>query len=432
MAKLFEVKEFDRITGNSEFQDYDGYKYIEEPYFNCLTDFIKEFTAGEEQSDVLDFMCISYRRNIGDIVTIRNYVGLIQMRNGCQIQVLPKINLGNKADADNAETKRIFLKMLKSMKDFPSKVFSDANIRVDKMNMYEIFINMYLQEVRQLVKKGIKSSYVELEDNLRYYRGKLLTNQHIKQNMSHRERFYMSYDEFNPDISENRIVKATLQKLQQLTTSAENSKEISQLLNYFDGINPSINHDKEFARIKMDRSMEDYITLMQWSRVFLQNKSFTTFSGRTVSRALLFPMEKVFESYVAQNLRKIMGKDGWETTVQDKGFYLFTEPYKQFALRPDIVCRKGNRTVILDTKWKNLTDNYRINYGIQQADMYQMYAYSKKYKTSEIWLLYPTNKEMEGLPEIKFESGDDTVVRLHFVDVADIEESLDNLRKKLV
>lgn len=432
MAKLFEVKEFDRITGNSEFQDYDGYKYIEEPYFNCLTDFIKEFTAGEEQSDVLDFMCISYRRNIGDIVTIRNYVGLIQMRNGCQIQVLPKINLGNKADADNAETKRIFLKMLKSMKDFPSKVFSDANIRVDKMNMYEIFINMYLQEVRQLVKKGIKSSYVELEDNLRYYRGKLLTNQHIKQNMSHRERFYMSYDEFNPDISENRIVKATLQKLQQLTTSAENSKEISQLLNYFDGINPSINHDKEFARIKMDRSMEDYITLMQWSRVFLQNKSFTTFSGRTVSRALLFPMEKVFESYVAQNLRKIMGKDGWETTVQDKGFYLFTEPYKQFALRPDIVCRKGNRTVILDTKWKNLTDNYRINYGIQQADMYQMYAYSKKYKTSEIWLLYPTNKEMEGLPEIKFESGDDTVVRLHFVDVADIEESLDSLRKKLV
>lgn len=432
MAKLFEVKEFDRITGNSEFQDYDGYKYIEEPYFNYLTDFIKEFTAGGEQSDVLDFMCISYRRNIGDIVTIRNYVGLIQMRNGCQIQVLPKINLGNKADADNAETKRIFLKMLKSMKDFPSKVFSDANIRVDKMNLYEIFINMYLQEVRQLVKKGIKSSYVELEDNLRYYRGKLLTNQHIKQNMSHRERFYMSYDEFNPDISENRIVKATLQKLQQLTTSAENSKEISQLLNYFDGINPSINHDKEFARIKMDRSMEDYITLMQWSRVFLQNKSFTTFSGHTISRALLFPMEKVFESYVAQNLRKIMGEDGWETTVQDKGFYLFTEPHKQFALRPDIVCRKGNRTVILDTKWKNLTDNYRINYGIQQADMYQMYAYSKKYKTSEIWLLYPTNKEMEGLPEIKFESGDDTVVRLHFVDVADIEKSLDNLRKKLV
>ena len=45
---------------------------------------------------------------------------------------------------------------------------------------------------------------------------------------------------------------------------------------------------------------------------------------------------------------------------------------KQFALRPDIVIRKDNRTVILDTKWKYLYKNERNNYGISQADMYQM------------------------------------------------------------
>ena len=35
--------------------------------------------------------------------------------------------------------------------------------------------------------------------------------------------------------------------------------------------------------------------------------------------------------------------------------------------------------IILDIKWKNLINNKYKNFGISQADMYQMYAYSKKY-----------------------------------------------------
>ena len=59
--------------------------------------------------------------------------------------------------------------------------------------------------------------------------------------------------------------------------------------------------------------------------------------------------------------------------------------------------KKGERIVILDTKWKSLINNEKNNYGISQQDMYQMYAYSKKYGTSEIWLLYPVNDEMRNL-----------------------------------
>ena len=85
----------------------------------------------------------------------------------------------------------------------------------------------------------------------------------------------------------------------------------------------------------------------------------------------------------------------------------------------------------MDTKWKSLIDNERKNYGISQADMYQMYAYSKKYGTSEIWLLYPLNDEMRDYEDIRFASGDGTTVRLHFVDVAHIEASLLELERKL-
>ena len=432
MNKLFEVREFDNIISNINYKNSDNYKYIDESVFKGLLEFIREFSSDEKDADVLNFMRISYKRNVGEVVTIKNYVGLIQMKGGYQIQILPKISFDSNEDSGNSETKKIFLKMLKSMKDFPSKVFSNANLNVDSMNLYEIFINMYLQEVRILIKRGIKSSYVRQEGNLKFYKGKLLTSQHIKTNITHKERFYVAYDEFHPNRSENKLVKATLLKLQKLTSSSENSKEIRQLLTAFEMIEPSVNHSREFSQVKIDRTTKDYEILMQWSRVFLLNKSFTTFSGENTSRALLFPMESVYESYVAQQIKKTLGSDGWSVSNQDKGYYLFTEPRKQFGLRPDIVCKKGDRIVVMDTKWKNLIKKERANYGISQSDMYQMYASSKKYKTPEVWLLYPLNDEMRNYPDIKFDSGDGTLVRLHFVDLTRMTESMEELREKLI
>ena len=424
MRKLFEVKEFDSIICNSDYKDNDSYKYLVKKQFENLELFIHEFSGSEENADALDFMRIDYRRNVGDRITVKNYVGLIQMKDGFQVQILPKIAFGDEEDSGNAKTKRVFLRMLRSMKDFPSKIFNDASLKVEQMNLYEIFINMYLQEVRHLVKRGIKSAYVSQEDNLRYYKGKLLVGQHLRANLVHKERFYVGYEEFLSNRPENRLVKSTLEKLQKITSSAENSKEIRQLLTAFELVESSANYQKDFSKVVIDRNTKDYEMLMQWSKVFLMNKSFTTFSGSTTSRALLFPMESVYESYIAQQMKKLFRPDGWDISTQDKGHYLFMNPRKQFALRPDIVLTKDDHTIILDTKWKNLINNERKNYGISQSDMYQMYAYSKKYKTSEIWLLYPINDEMRDSKLIKFDSGDGTTVNLFFVDVANIEDSL--------
>lgn len=431
MGKLLEVREFDVITGNSDYKDDDNFKYLHKDAFTDLVEFVHEFAGDEENADALDFMRVGYKRNVGDTITIKNYVGLIQMKNGYQIQVLPKISFGDGEDQGNAKTKRTFLKMLCSMKDFPSKVFNDASLKVDKMNLYEIFINMFLQEVRQLVKHGIKSAYVQQEDNLRYFKGKLQVSKHIRENIAHGERFYVAYDEFHPNRAENKLVKATLLKLQKLTSSAENSKEIRQLLTAFEMVDPSVNYQKDFAKVSIDRNTSEYKMLIQWSKVFLMNKSFTTFSGEEHSRALMFPMESLYESYVAQNMKKVMGPDGWDVSTQDKGHYLFMEPRKQFSLRPDIVLERDRRIIVMDTKWKKFIDSERKNYGISQADMYQMYAYSKKYETSEIWLLYPINDEMRNHTDISFDSGDGTTVNVFFVDVQNIEESLIQLKERI-
>ena len=270
------------------------------------------------------------------------------------------------------------------------------------------------------------------------YKGKLIVNEHIKHNLIHKERFYLGFDEYQVNRAENKLIKSTLLKLQKLTTSAENSKEIRQLLTAFELVESSINYDKDFSKIVTDRSTKEYEMLIKWSKVFLKNKSFTTFSGTESARALMFPMEKVFEAYVAKFMKKVFSRIGWEVSAQDKGHYLFNslngENHKRFALRPDLVVTKNDENksvIILDTKWKSLVNDKGSNYGISQADMYQMYAYSKKYGTSEIWLLYPVNDAMRDCGTIKFDSGDGVTVSLFFVDVANIEKSMDDLLGRL-
>ncbi|MDQ0154692.1 McrC family protein [Robertmurraya andreesenii] len=430
MDKRLEVREFESITCNEDYKDKDDphYKYLNQKTFEELESFILAFSE-HEQAEAMDFLKISVRRHVGKVIQARNYVGLIQMKNGFQIQILPKVS-----SSEVEDTKKTFLQMLRSMKDFPSKVFNEAHLKIDKMNLYEIFINMYIQEVRNLMKKGLRSVYLPVQDNLNYYKGKLNVGEHIKRNLIHKERFYVGYDEFDINRPENRLIKSTLLKLQKLSSSTANLKEIRQLLLHFEMVKPSSNYTRDFSLVVIDRNTEDYEALMQWSKVFLLNQSFTTFSGNTTARALLFPMEKVFEAYVAKHLKQALADLPWEVSTQDRGYYLIDQP-KKFALRPDIVItRHGQSPIVLDTKWKSLTNQPRKNYGISQADMYQMYAYSKKYNTKEIWLLYPVNEEMKDL-DIRFESLQDdaieTQVRLFFVDVANIEESLAVLKERL-
>ena len=433
MNKFIQLKELQDIISKKDYEDEENI-YLPEKDFKELISFIEEFVGSEEETDVMDFMKVykTKDRNLGTVVKVNNYVGLIQLKSGYKIEILPKIDFID--DKDKNKTKEIFLKMLRSLKDFLGKNFKNADLKISKMNLYEIFISMYLNDVRVLVKNGLKSTYVVKEDNIKFYKGKLQVSQHIKMNLVHKERFYMVYDEFLVDRAENKLVKATLLKLQKLTSSSQNSKEIRQLLIAFELVETSTNYEKDFSKVSIDKKTKDYANLMKWSKVFLLNKSFTSFSGKVSSRAILFPMEKVFESYIAQQVRKKFLPDNWEVSIQDNGYHLFVEKNASnsrpiFSLKPDIVLKKENKIVILDTKWKRLISESRKNYGISSADMYQMYAYAKKYEENgiipEVYVIYPKTDVMK---ESKyFESNDGVKVNIFFIDLVNIEKSLEEL-----
>lgn len=273
---------------------------------------------------------------------------------------------------------------------------------------------MFLDEAQQLVRRGLKSDYISTQGNEPYIKGKLLFSEHIRQNLLHRERAFVEYDVFSIDRPENRLLKSTALYLQRHTSDLANRKDLRSLLSALEQIPASQHIEQDFSRCSRSRTMADYQRVLELCRVFLQGESFTAFAGDQSALALLFPMERVFESYVAAVLRKHLDRTRYQIRVQDRGKYLFEVPSKQFALRPDLVITdlKSGETTVLDTKWKRLSSQWH-NYGISQADMYQMYAYQREYGAKQAVLLYPKCAAMDDRDEvIEYSSQNGNLVKI--------------------
>lgn len=416
MRKTHQISEYGSFISSER----EGYYTLEKKTFEQLENFI--LSNKNKETDALELMSISAKKGIGKVITAKNYVGIISMKDGTTIEILPKIF--SKSLDNILQVKKLLVDMLKSLRNSPYKSLQTSQLDVEKMDIFEIFIRMFLDEVLFIVKRGLKSSYETVSKNETVFKGKLLFSQQIRHNFAHKERVYVEFDEFNNNRPENKLIKSTLLYLYRQTTSVKNKNDIKTLLNAFAEVEPSSNYENDYSKFSPDRNMKDYSTALLWCRVFLMGKSFTSFSGSNLAFALLFPMEKLFESYIETQMRKVLDSTKYKLSAQDKTYHLFTIPSNKFLIKPDIVVKRkvDDAVFICDTKWKILSDT-KANHGISQSDMYQMYVYQKKYSAKQTTLIYPlTDKIAE--KDICFEYEDDTIVRVRFVDLLDIKNSL--------
>ena len=412
MKNIYTIKEYGSFCAK---QGIPGYQYLPEPVFSQLEEFVLSNQGFE--ADALELMGLSARKGVGKIITAKNYVGIITMKDGTTIEILPKIYSETDRDESGIRTKKLLIDMLKTLRDVPYKTLQTSNVNIEKMNVFEIFIRMFIDEMFFIVKRGLKHNYETVEENANFFKGKMKFSQQVRYNLAHKERNYVEYDAFTANRPENRLLKATLQYLYKHSLSPKNRNDIKILLGSFGEIEASVDYKTDFSKYIPDRNMKDYTTALMWSRVFLMGKSFTSFAGSEVAVALLFPMEKVFESYIATLIKKELVPQDYAITVQDRKFHLFDGPDKKFLLKPDIVItrKSDGAQFIIDTKWKILSES-KANYGISQADMYQMYAYQKKYSAKNVTLLYPKTENVSK-EDIEFVSDDGVIVKVRFVDM---------------
>ena len=429
--KIFTFREFQKIS-------YTKNKKI---FFK-----LKKYIKDNNLEDDYEFFKITK-----DAIVPQNFVGTIPL-DDIQIEILPKIPLVE----NNIEAEKIrFLEILQSIDYFKEKIFSNSKIEITDTSILEIFIHLFIEEVEKIIKKGLIYRYVDKNENLNVFKGKLDINNHIKYNFSHKEKFFMKFDEFSVDSLENITIKLTIQKLKKISVNLKNKENLNKIGHYFENVSILDGSIENLKYLTFDRMNDYYKNAIQWAKIFLNNQSssiFSTNNGEIPS--ILFPMETIFENYIANKLVNIIQEKSYNQLaikVQDNSCSIFSSislnnvkiDNNILRIRPDIVIKNkdAKEIFILDTKWQilnKLDDKFKIS----TEDVYQMLAYVKtysdrnknKYICKKAYLIYPATNMNQSTFFTKDDklifNTDDFELNIQFVDLSSeegTEKSLINI-----
>ena len=426
--KIFTFREFQKIT-------YNKNKKI---FFK-----LKKYIKDNNLEDNYEFFKITK-----DVIVPQNFVGTIVL-DDIQIEILPKIPLVE----NNIEAEKIrFLEILQSIDYFKEKIFSNSKIEIIDTSILELFIHLFIEEVEKIVKKGLIYKYVDKNENLNVFKGKLDINSHIKYNFSHKERFFMKFDEFSVNSLENIIIKLTIQKLKKISINPKNKESLNKIGYYFENISILESSIENLKYLTFDRMNVYYRNAIQWAKIFLNNQSSSIFSTNNGEMpSILFPMETIFENYIANKLVNIIQEKSYNQLtikIQDNSCSIFSSislnnikvDNNILRIRPDIVIKNKNtkEIFILDTKWKvlnKLDDKFKIS----TEDIYQMLAYVKTYNDrnknnytcKKAYLIYPATNMNQSTFFTKDDklifNTDDFELNIYFVDLSSDENTENSL-----
>ncbi|MFV0481970.1 MAG: 5-methylcytosine restriction system specificity protein McrC [Campylobacteraceae bacterium] len=391
-GKIFLSEKFAQNSINEIFVNKTAYKELE------------DFAKTEKGSEVFGFS-----KN-GKSLQAKNYVGVIKTNSGLLLEILPKIAKNNEQKEDVENLKAIFEELLKILYKLPNyKHIDKAKLSTQRKSILEIYISMFLDEVSAIIKKGLKSDYVNKEENLYFLKGKLKVKEQIAKNFIHKERFFVEYDEYSQNRAENRLIKTTLLKLLNLSKSYENTKRARQYIEHMSLVDKSLNIQKDFSTCKTNvRGMEHYKNALIWAKVFLCNETFTTFKGETIAFALLYPMEKLFECFVEwwlKNKSEFKNHVIYSQLSHKKDFLTHESDKILGKPRPDFIIKQDEKFLhIVDAKWKLIEEIGHFS----QNDFYQMFVYHEMFSSeienekNSILMFYPKTEYLTSEKYFKF------------------------------
>ncbi len=384
------------------------------PYIQLPVNAFKELKKLATSDDTASpFLHIRYIKGV-EVIQVKNYVGVLFLTDNIQLEILPKtvrnITTGKKSEKF-AQARRQVLSMLQTLKEFKHLTSSVSSIETVKQPLLEIFVLQFLDSVNHLVKRGLRSDYVQRRDNLHFQKGKLLVAEQIKHNSTMQHRFYVEYDEFLQDRAENRLIRTALDKVARFARSVKAQKLCRELSLFFIDIPKSRQPSKDIDDCRLLRGMEHYKTPLKWAELIINGSSPISMQGQTTATSLLFPMEAVFEAYVEKVLHRQIA-ERYELKAQAQTYSLATYNGSQFfKLKPDFLLKNQHKTVaVLDTKWKLVDSSLSTStdkFGVSQSDLYQMFAYGQNYLKGEgeIYLIYPAHDGFIEPLEHEFEIG---------------------------
>ncbi len=301
-------------------------------------------------------------------VRFAQYVGALQVGN-LTIEILPK------TDADSQTMQAVLLDMLRLCQMLPRQP-APADLHAQQLTLPELFVGQWLESLEQLLLRGLVQGYQRKEAARLSLKGQLRWSQQLRNQARGLPQFITIAEERTTVHRYNQILYAALNRLQALPLSPAKSYKMQHLLFQWPPP-PPIKQLPNANQLHFDRHTQHYKQPVQDALLLLQQLQPGVRGGAHPALAMLFDMNRLFETYIFRQLQQAAPEG-----VNRHPNRLF---WQDRYLRPDLLLQLPNgQRIVLDIKWKHLQ-----RLAPDMHDLRQLFAYHQYFDATHSALVYP-------------------------------------------
>jgi len=393
---LFEYDKWERVE-NSTTLLHSLKSIWRQRNFGNLTDELEENETDKNYQPFLRFSNNEIRAN--------NFVGFIQTANDL-VEIYPKVFRNCKAKDKNDMLRHIFFWFNYCRKwKFP---FSQAQLdRISIDEFPELIINLIANQFLEVVSNQPLTMYQPVEEAMQTPRGSINFKRYIANSLvrGNFQNIECDYEPFLFDNKVNRVIKYCSRLLLNQTKFAENIQMLQEVVFILDEVEDIPCNSYDVENIALNSFFDEYNKVLDSCKLILNQQLYSSNTYDLSQWCLLFPMEYIFEDFVAGFLEQHFSKD-WYVKYQKSDEYLATNDLgrKVFNMQHDIflTSKHSGKIIIVDTKYKLRSTNFKDDpkKDIAQTDLYQMTSYAFRRGCTNIFLLYPNIREVMSEPDI--------------------------------
>ncbi|MCE4617462.1 MAG: McrC family protein, partial [Desulfurococcales archaeon] len=324
-------------------------------------------------------------------ITPLNHIGVIKTR-GHTFQLLPKLISTDSYGVLEEESRVVMgnvVKMIEIAYDLKIRRLGPAELDTLKNSgILEFLIRLYAVELLHQLNRNIYRDYHLVRENSRFVKGRILFNVLVRE--WHRlNEIPIEYTMRGIDNKLNRLLKYATIRMRKATRNDSNYSLLTRILENLSDVSYTHITVADFDRLKVTRLNQEYKPIINLARMFLEGFTFILRKGEITGFSFLIKTDKLYEKFMSRMLRRtvnrISRKHGpIQVQLQPSIGRLVRERGHQ--LKPDIILKHGENTIIIDLKYKILQP--KINPSIN--DLYQIYTYGTIKRASKVSLLYPS------------------------------------------